>query len=153
MNATNDNTGGYPATLMREWLEGAGGDGTGAFAEKLKESLGGNYLYTLRQNLSTKGNNSWVNTTVFLSSEYNVFGSTIYDELLYGDALFIHFPIYAKSAVFRIKRFNGERAWWWESSPDAADAISFVTGRRGGDVDTGDADDAYGGVSPAFCAA
>lgn len=47
MNSTDANAGGYPASAMRAWLEGANGDGNGAFAVWLNAALGGgNCLYT-----------------------------------------------------------------------------------------------------------
>jgi hypothetical protein len=152
MKATNDNSGGYPATLMREWLEGANGGGTSAFSTKLKASLGGEYLYTIRQLLSKKGDWAWVSTTVFLPSEHNVFGNNAWGEANLDDGVRVHFPIYAKSGVFRVKRFNGANNWWWESTPSASSATSFANvGSYGHAAYTASTTD--GGVAPAFCVA
>jgi hypothetical protein len=155
MKSSNDNSGGYPATLMRTWLEGASGDGSGAFAAKLKTALGGavNYLLTFRQLLSKKGDWTWVNTTVFLQSEHNVFGNEAWSEAGYADGLRVHFPIYQKASAYRVKRYNGARAWWWESAPDVAYSTAFAYVGSDGHASSGLAGVAGGGVSPAICVA
>jgi hypothetical protein len=155
MKSSNDNSGGYPATLMRTWLEGASGDGSGAFAAKLKTALGGgvNYLLTFRQLLSNKGSWAWVNTTVFLPSEHNVFGNDAWSETGNDDGLRVHFPIYQKSSTYRVKRYNGARAWWWESSPFAAGSTDFAYVHGHGAAGYIGASSTDGGVAPAFCVA
>jgi hypothetical protein len=155
MKSNNDNSGGYPATLMRTWLEGASGDGSGTFATKLKTALGGavNYLLTFRQILSTKGVWAWTNTTVFLASEHNVFGNDAWGEAGYDDGLRVHFPIYQKASTYRVKRYNGARAWWWESTPRAAVATHFAAVIYDGGALSYVASSAGGGVSPAICVA
>ena len=155
MKAANDNAGGYPATLMRTWLEGAGGDGTGVFSQKLKTALGGaiNYLLTLRLAHSTKGAAAWNNFTVFLTTEIEVFGAQTYGDELIAWNTSVQYPIYAKSGVFRIKRFNGARAWWWEGTPAAAYSAHFAYVYYDGGAYYGNAGYATGGVAPAFCVA
>jgi hypothetical protein len=54
MNSSDTNTGGYAASELRTWLEGASGDGSGTFATGLKTALGSAYLYTIRKIHSTK---------------------------------------------------------------------------------------------------
>jgi len=159
MKATDDNTGGYTATLMRTWLEGAAGDGNGVFANKLRAALGGatNYLYTIRKYHSKKNPTAraWENYTVWLPTEIEVFGTQYRGDEADPSypSLNVHFPIYQKSTVFRCKRFNGARAWWWESTPRAASAASFCLVSYGGSSGSGSASSASGGIAPAFCVA
>jgi hypothetical protein len=155
MKASNDNSGGYPATLMRTWLEGSSGDGTGVFATKLKAALGGpvNYLLTQRLAHSTKGATAWNSFTVFLPTEIEVLGAQTYGDELASWNTNVQYPIYAKSGVFRIKRFNGARAWWWEGTPAAANATAFAYGYNSGDASGTGASSTSGGVAPAFCVA
>jgi hypothetical protein len=152
MNATDTNTGGYPATDFRIWLEGANGDGSGSFAAGLKAVLGGNDpLLTIRKLLSTKGNWAWVNCTVWPPSDDEVFGSATWSESNYGDGVKVQFPIYQKSSIYRVKRYNGSRDWWWESSPHAS-AASFCHVGSNGHAHAHIAS-AVGGCAPAFCVA
>jgi hypothetical protein len=132
MNAGNDNTGGYPATEMRAFLEGVNGDGTGAksgvttaaFLNALKAQLG-DYLLPVRRLLSNKGNWAWVTCTLWLPSEGEVFGESAWGESNYGDGQKLHIPLYRDSFLYRIKRNNGSRDWWWLSSPSSGSAASF----------------------------
>jgi len=155
MKATDDNSGGYPATEMRIWLEGASGDGIGALATKLKTVLGGttNYLLTFRSLLSNKGNWAWVNTTLFLPSEENIFGMSSWGEAERSDGLKVHFPIYQKSTTYRCKRLNGAKQWYWTSTPHASVAANFCNVSNYGTAYYSYASNSAGGVSPAFCVA
>jgi hypothetical protein len=153
MNPSNTNAGGYPATAMRTWLEGASGDGNGSLATKLKDALGGSYLLTIRRLLSNKLDWAWVSCTLFPSSEHEVFGNNSWGEANFDDGIRVHFPIYQKSSVYRVKRYNGSRAWWWEGTPTAADSTDFADAYNYGSADGTDAGYTGGGVSPAFCVA
>jgi hypothetical protein len=153
MNASDNNTGGYPATEFRTWLEGASGDGSGPFATGLKAALGGNNpLLTIRKLLSNKVNWAWANCTVWPPTEDEVFGGSSWGESGYGDGMKVHLPIYQKSSIYRIKRYNGSRDWWWDGTPAAASAAVFARVASGGGAG------AYGasavvGCAPAFCVA
>jgi hypothetical protein len=154
MKSTNDNSGGYKATEMRAWLDGATGDGSGTFASRLKTALGGNYLYTIRRLLSDKTTWTWENYTVFLASENEIFGAPHWSEMGYGDGLAVQFPIYQKSTVYRVKKLNGSRKWYWEASPYADDSTYYCyVNNGGGYASYGNASTTDGGVSPAFCVA
>jgi hypothetical protein len=152
MNATNTNAGGYPATALRAWLEGADGDGSGPFAAGLKAALGGNNpILTIRKRLSNKGDWVWINAAVFLLSIYEVFVGFGWGEANLADGIAIHLPIYQKSSLYRAKRRNGVRNFWWLSSPTASFAASFChCGEDNVNYHSGAS--AVGGVSPAFCA-
>jgi hypothetical protein len=178
INPSNSNTGGYGASELRAFLEGLNGDGTGdypnsdeptvttaAFLNALTAQFGTGHLLTIRKAHSAKSVSAWKSYTVFLPSEIEVFGYPTYgDEGVYMPALTtpalparanwntnVQFPIFSKSSVYRIKRYNGGRMWYWEQTPVAASAYfcgvsSFgITGNTGGSV--------VGGCAPAFCVA
>jgi hypothetical protein len=163
MNAGNDNAGGYPASEMRAFLEGVNGDGTGgksgvttaAFLNALKSQLG-DYLLPVRRLLSNKSTWAWVTCTLWLPSEDEVFGESAWGESEYGDGQKLHIPLYRDSYLYRIKRLNGSRKWWWLSSPYSGSAASFcssaTTGHANGGAANGTAS-AVGGCAPAFCVA
>jgi hypothetical protein len=153
MNSSNTNAGGYPATELRTWLEGASGDGSGPFATGLKAAFGGNDpLLTIRKLLSNKGDWGWVSCTVWLPTEDEVFGESSWGEPTLGDGIKVHFPIYQESSIYRVKRYNGSRDWWWESSPLAASAANFTYVNNHGNANISYAS-AVGGCAPAFCVA
>ncbi|GHV91995.1 hypothetical protein AGMMS50268_24980 [Spirochaetia bacterium] len=153
MKTSNDNAGGYPATVIRAWLEGAAGDGSGALAMALKQQLGGDYLYTIRLVHSVKGNYSYNSFTLFLPTELEVFGYKTYGDDSNQYNTNVQYPIYQRSGEYRIKRFNGDRWWWWEGDPWAAGATSFAHVDYGGGATCGGASHTEGGVAPAFCVA
>jgi hypothetical protein len=174
--ATDSNTGGYAynnaANEIRAYLEGLAGDGNGTFAIKLEECLnggmlppGGKYLYTIRKLHSKKHGTTWVDPvwnsyTAWLPTELEVFGyETFGDEA--GAACAgkgigqyntnVQFPIYQKGYAYRIKRYNGSRAWWWEQTPDASYSAGFCGVTDYGYAHGNNASYTDGGVSPAFC--
>jgi hypothetical protein len=112
MNQTSIATGGYLSSEMRDWLEGAAGDGSGVVATKLKEQLGGNYLYTISKSFAIEsGNQNWGNCSLFIPTELEIFGIPLYGtEGVYesgmrtGSATPIQIPLYQKSYGYRIKR-------------------------------------------------
>jgi hypothetical protein len=61
--------------------------------------------------------------------------------------------VFQKSFEYRIKRYNGSRAWWWEQTPYAGGAVSFCIVQSVGSASSTGAGDATGGISPAFCIA
>jgi hypothetical protein len=124
--------------------------------------LGGtvNYLYTIRKLHSKKRGSAsenpvWASYTVFLISEIEVFGYQAFGDELTGPSCYntnAQFPIYQKGYAYRIKRFNGTRAQWWEQSPYAAYATNFANVYNYGNANHSNASGADGGVAPAFCA-
>jgi hypothetical protein len=154
VNSTDVNAGGYTASELRIWLEGVNGDGNATFANRLRTALGGNFLYTIRKAHSAKGGSAWNSYTVWPPTELEVFGFNTY-----GDDnrdiwnTNVQFPIYQNSCVYRCKRFNGSRAWWWESSPTASDSTRFCLASFAGSASLSNASATTGGVAPAFCVA
>jgi hypothetical protein len=112
------NTGGYPATEMRAFLDGANGDGTGGksgvttatFLNALKAQIG-NYILPVRRLLSNKNGWAWITCSLWLPSENEVFGTNAWGEAEYGDGQKLHIPLYRDSFQYRIKRNNGSRDW------------------------------------------
>ena len=100
---------------------------------------------TLRLAHSTKGAAAWNSFTVFLPTEIEVLGAQTYGDELIAWNTSVQYPIYAKSGVFRIKRFNGARAWWWEGTPAAATSANFAHVYNDGNSSAGHA---AGGVAP-----
>jgi hypothetical protein len=157
MNASNDNAGGYPASEMRAFLEGVNGDGTGgksgvttaAFLNALKSQLG-DYLLPVRRQLSNKSTWAWVTCTLWLPSEDEVLGESAWGESGYGDGQKLHIPLYRDSYLYRIKRLNGSRQWWWLNSPYAASSACFACISGNGNTSNYYAS-SVGGCAPAFC--
>jgi hypothetical protein len=167
MNPTNDNTGGYPASEMRAFLEGANGDGTGdyagsttvttaAFLNALKAQIGASYILPVRRSLSTKpasgAARDWFSCSLFLASEHEVFGESNWGDPVYDDGLKIQFPIYQKASTYRCKKYNNARDWHFECSPYSGFAAYFCVVHLYGSA-YHYAASTVGGCSPAFCAA
>jgi hypothetical protein len=159
MNPTDTNTGGYPASELRAWLEGANGDGSGAysgvttaaFLNGLKAAIG-DYLYTHRTILSNKGNWAWVWRTVFLPTTHETWGAPGWAEANFDGGFQAQFPLYQKSVEYKVKRNNGSRMWWWNGTPSASSAAYFCYSGDPGYSNNRPASMA-GGVAPAFCVA
>ena len=143
MNATNTNAGGYAATELRTYLEGG-------FASGLKTAIG-NYLYPIRRFLSTKGSCAWLTDTVFLPTEREVWGYPSWGEVEHDGGTTGQYPIYV-ATVYKGKRQNGSRMWYWVASPGASSASSFCYVNN--NINTSHTvinTASVGGVAPAFC--
>ena len=159
MNAANDNTGGYAATEMRVFLEGANGDGTGsmtgvttaAFLNALKAQIG-EYILPVRRLFSNKSTWAWITCSLWPPTEDEVFGESSWGESGYGDGQKLHIPLYRDSYQHRIKRNNGSRDWWWLNTPYAGSAARFCYSNGNGGSHDGSAS-SVGGCAPAFCVA
>jgi hypothetical protein len=160
MNPINDDTGGYTATEMRVFLDGTNGDGTGdmagvttaAFLNALKAQIG-DHIMPIRRLLSNKVPGwVWATYSLFLPSEDEVLGESIWGESGYGDGLKLHYPIYQRGVVFRIKRYNGARDWYFLCTPYSASAANFCFVNSIGYTNYYSAS-AVGGCAPAFCVA
>jgi hypothetical protein len=167
MNPTNTCIGGYPASEIRAFLEGANGDGTGdyagsttvttaAFLNALKAQIGASYILPVRRLLSTRpdsgGVRTWFTCSLFLPSEHEIFGASTWGDPIYDDGLKAHFPIYQKATTYRCKRYNNARDWWFECSPSSGSAAYFCLVGSGGSAYYTNAS-SVGGCSPAFCVA
>jgi hypothetical protein len=143
MNPTGTNAGGYPATEMRTFLEGALKTG-------LQNALG-DYLLPVRLMMSVKNNWwDWGDYTVFLLSEFEIWGLPIWSEAGYGAGFRVQYPIYQKNGAYKLKRYNGVRAGCWESSPTSSTTSEFCDIHGPGAAWYDTAIHAMG-ISPAFC--
>ena len=142
MNDSNTNIGGYSASKLSAYLDG--GFKTGM------EAILGKYLYTINRLLSKKGYFEWQYQTVFLPTEREVWGSCVWSEKYYDGGFQCQYPIFRDSALYKVKRYNGSRIWWWTSSPHDGDTSSFCNcpsfGHPGTYIASG-----FGGIAPAFC--
>jgi hypothetical protein len=161
MNATDTNAGGYAATELRAFLEGANGDGTGdmagvttaAFLNALKAQIG-NHIIPVRLLRATKDDNSWAWQTsmLWIPSENEMFGANAFGDPNFGDGQKLHIPLYQQSYAYRIKRHNGARDWSWLNTPYSGSAAHFCYAHHTGGANNGLAS-AVGGCAPAFCVA
>lgn len=164
MRSENINTGGYHASELRAFLDGTIGDGsgnyegdakvtTGAFFKALKGQIGNRILRILRLlDESTFGVNEICDFhyySVFLLSEYEVFGSNVYGRPT-CDHTKIQYPIYQSSNTYRRKRFNGVGSSFWLCTPPAQYNHNFChVETKGYCAFKGPA--SLSGCSPSFC--
>lgn len=142
MNDSNANAGGYSPSKLASYLDG--GFKTGL------EAVLGNTLYAVYRALSKKGRWDWKKHTVFLPTEREVWGTTVWGERARDGGFQAQYPIFRDSALYKGKRHNGSRMWWWLASPTEANATTFCVYRYRGIASNFDAGDS-GGVAPAFC--
>ena len=116
MNATDTNTGGYASSELYSWLNDK-------FKAGLVAALG-NYLYKVRRLLSIKSSWAWADDTVFLPTEHEIWGTDVWSESWDG-GFQAQWPAYKDSAIYKVKKHNGSRMWWWEASPYKDNAVSF----------------------------
>lgn len=143
VNASNTNAGGYAASELYIWLNDK-------FKAGLVSALG-DYLYKIRRLLSEKDSWEWADDTVFLPTEHEVWGTDVWSEKWDG-GFQAQWPAYRDSAIYKVKRYNGSRMWWWEASPYSENAVSFCNVYYYGFANYYLASVA-GGLPPAFCVA
>jgi hypothetical protein len=164
MNPTDTYIGGYAASEIRAFLEGANGDGTGAYAgsttvttaaflNALKAQIG-DYILPVRRllsgNMVSEISQNWLTCSLFLPSEREIFGGSVFSDSLWDDGLGVQFPIYQKAITYRCKRYNGSRDWYRECSPHSGSAAhSCVIYANGGAFH--ESASAVGGCASAFC--
>jgi len=145
MNATDTNAGGYRTSELKKYLDEV-------FAAGLGNALGSSgYLYKIMRAISKKGSTDFVTDTVFLPTEVEVFGIPTYGDDQIAWNTNIQYPIYRDSSFYRVKTYNGVRAWWWEGTPAASDSLCFCCVDYRGYSNRGAASRDYGCVAPAFC--
>jgi hypothetical protein len=88
---------------------------------------------------------------LWLPTEREMFGSRTYSNSIYETAANQARLEYYGENSKRIKHKSGSsRQWYWEASPEAADASSFCAVDYAGTTANGDAG-IVGGCAPAFC--
>jgi hypothetical protein len=166
MNASNTNTGGYPGSELRGFLEGVAGTGEGPFANGLRDAIG-DYLYTIKKYASIKGSMAWGSYTVFPPTALEVGASFYYrasdgywwpddeDDSKYPQR---RFPIYEVRRYQKKNLSNNQYDWYWMSSPVASYASdssgsAFCNILYYGVASSYSNASSAGGVAPAFCVA
>ena len=118
MNSTATNTGGYPASELKTWLNDAVKTG-------LVNAIGITPK-TVRRLLDTKGDWAWTAETVFIPTEVEVFGHQAWSNNKgYSTGSSVQWPLFAAHPQMRIANWNGSRWWWWEASPRTDDTAVF----------------------------
>ena len=144
MNATDSNTGGYPSSELREWLNDK-------FAAGLKAVLG-DYLMEVRRLYSTKGSWGWYTDSVFIPTEPEVWGCPVWSEKTWN-GFQGQWPAYREGTVYKVKTLNGSRKGWWEASPSDENTSCFCYCSHIGLASSTYAAGWAGGISPAICVA
>ena len=144
MNATDTNTGGYPASELREWLNDK-------FAAGLKAVLG-DYLMEVPRLYSTKDSWGWYKDSVFIPTEPEVWGCSVWSEKTWN-GFQGHWPAYREGTVYKVKTLNGSRKGWWEASPSSENTSCFCYCYSNGTAYNDSAAGWAGGIAPAICVA
>lgn len=145
MNETNDNTGGYAASLMPAYLETV----LATFPAEWK-----NIMRSIRRLENNKGTWAWASRTLFLLSETEVHGGPTWSDGYDGGTRPL--PLYQFSARYRVKGLGfgssakGSRCTWWLASPSAAGTTSFCSVYDLGISGIWGASSSNG-VAPGFC--
>ena len=143
MNSTATNTGGYPASELKTWLNDAVKTG-------LVNAIGITPK-TVRRLLDTKGDWAWTAETVFIPTEVEVFGHQAWSNNKgYSTGSSVQWPLFSKHPQMRIANWNGLRWWWWEASPRTDDTAAFCSCGGNGVANNGSASSSVGGVRFAF---
>ena len=143
MNSTAANTGGYPASELKTWLNDAVKTG-------LVNAIGITPK-TVRRLLDIKDDWAWTAETVFIPTEVEVFGHQVWSNNKgYSTGSSVQWPLFSKYPQMRIANWNGSRWWWWGASPRADDTASFCVCSYRGYANSHSASDSDAGVRFAF---
>ena len=175
VNSLNGNEEGYRGSLIRAFLEGTNGDGTGnitdntshsvtpgMFLHILRDRLGGDYLLTVNRFLSARWEGGWFPCTLWLPSEVEIMGTPLIGAEgpldtnggRVAEIAPIQIPLFQMGWEYRIRRYNGVRQWYSTSTPADYSWSShfFAALDHRGQAVFGDPQ-AAGGCAPAFCVA
>lgn len=140
MNSSKTNSGGWTSCAMRT-----------SVLNSIFSSLPADLQTAIKavNKLTSAGSQSaTINTTsdkLFLLSEVEIFGSTVYSKSGEGSQY-----AYYKAGNSKVKKVNGSASHWWERSPKGSDSTDFCFVLVGGDTNYSYADYS-GGVSFGFC--
>ena len=139
MNSSKTNVGGWKSSSMRSSMS--------EFLGQLDEDLQSvikpvNKLVSIGKNTSTI---ETVSDKLFLLSEVEIFGSTMYSFAGEGS----QYDWY-KAGNTKVKKVNGSANSWWERSPHRGNTTAFCTVISDGDAANNFANNSYG-VSFGFC--
>lgn len=149
MNASNTNANGWQGSELHTWLNNQ-------FKAGLIAALGNN-LVTFRRLISNKGATisgatgwNWYDETVFLPSETEVWGTQVWGEKYYN-GFQAQFPPFMFSVLYKVKKLNGSRMWWWEAQPHDGTTSSWCHCYSLGNAGSYSGATEAGGVAPAIC--
>ena len=126
INSTNDNTGGYPASAMKTYVETNIYDKLPADLKALVAPVKKKWYTTYNDANSLTEDNY----NVWLLSEMEVFGTNTYT---IGTGEGSKYPIFIDDAS-RIKKANGTNSFWWLGSCDRNLSYGFVRVKDNGAV-------------------
>jgi len=156
INFANNNMSGYNASDLKVWMGTAynisGDYNFGVFASKLNAALGGGYLHKVSRICSNKEGETGLHASVFLPTEIEMFGYQTFGDELSRSGANVQIPLYAKSAVYRKKKFNGVPISCWLQTPRQSNSTEFCAVGDDASIVTAAADAVYG-ISPVFCIA
>ena len=142
MNSSNTNTGGYPASAMKTWVENNIYDKLPSDLKAIVAPVKKKWYTTYNDvNSLTEGDYN-----VWLLSEMEVFGTNIYTV---GTGEGTKYPIFTDNAS-RIKKVNGTNNIWWLGSCIKDNNYNFVFAGSGGNLGNDGARLSYG-VAAGLC--
>ena len=143
MNSADDNTGGYAASELCTYLNGAVNTGL--------VSAIGITPKTVHRLLDNKSSWGWVAETVFIPTEVEVFGCCAWSNNS-GNSVgsSMQWPLFAQFPQKRIVKYNGGRHWWWEASPRTGNSTHFCSCNSNGHAHSHLASNSHNGVRFAF---
>jgi hypothetical protein len=148
MNTSSTNAGGYPASDLKEFIDGD-------FYTALLAALGADYFYNVVRSVNNRSGHTVMQAKLWLPNVSEILSSASGDETLPH----VEIPLYQKDAVHRRKKFDGTSNYWWTGSPllgsipQASTNFFFANFNNTGDVGGGanlPANQVLG-VSPHFC--
>lgn len=142
MNSSDINTGGYPASAMKTWVENNIYNKLPADLKAIVAPVKKKCYTTYNQASSL----SEANYNVWLLAEAEVFDSVSYTV---GNGEGTKYPIFTDNAS-RVKKVNGSANNWWLRSARSSDSAYFVRVGSGGSVGNGYAWDSFG-VAVGLC--
>lgn len=127
MNSSDINTGGYPASAMKTWVENNIYNKLPADLKAIVAPVKKKCYTTYNQASSL----SEANYNVWLLAEAEVFDSVSYTV---GNGEGTKYPIFTDNAS-RVKKVNGSASFWWLRSASSSGSTIFVRVLSDGDVD------------------
>lgn len=143
MNSTATNAGGYAASELKAYLN-----------DQVKTGLVnaiGITPKTVRRLLDNKTDWAWLDETVFIPTEVEVFGHQGWSNNKgYSTGTSLQWALFSEFPQKRIINLRGSRWWWWEASTRTDDSVSFCGCYGSGRAASLSADNSDGGVRFAF---
>ena len=143
MRDTNTNVGGYPATLVYDYLNNTL---PSQLPPELQSAIKPTRVVSGHGQNSGETNFVSESQKLYLLSGVEVLGSDDYDT---AASTTTQLEYYQNSSNSRIKQYNSSNTWWWLRSATSISSINFRFIGSYGSLDRHDAN-GTGGVSPSF---